>query len=1839
MFRRTRSGARRARRARSRCVAPLRYRKPLFELLEDRCLLAAVTVSNSNDVVNGNVTSIANLIATPGADGISLREAIQAANTDATADDITFSPALGGGTILLNVAQGLMPITQALTINASALVGGLTINANDPSAAPGDGIGIFNVSNNNGGTLIDVTLNGLRFTGGDSAGFGGAIRSSENLTIIGSTITGNRATGNGGGIAQQNTGTLTINSSTISNNTSGLDGGGILLFGPASMVIDNSTITGNNAPQSGAGIDAPNGTATPSTISINNTTIAGNIAGISSGGIHAVGSITATISNSTISGNVVNGGGNGGGIQASITSLTIVNSTISGNSTGGRGGGLYTIVDDMETLVIRHSTITRNISDSDISGAGSGGGVYLRGVPGGNGAAVIENTIIAGNTDFSNVAPDIDNTTNVDSVMITQSYTLVGNNKGSGLAAGGLIGTPAAPINPLLAALTNNGGPTRTHALLANSPAINTGDPAAVAGMLNVPTFDQRGTPFSRVAGGRIDIGAFELVPPPTMPTMMLLPSSDTGMFSNDRVTNKMQPAFGGVGPADRPVFVYAQQNDAQGQSLGDPFIVGTGVVGSDGTDGVLGNFLGAWEVTVEPLADGKYNFFARFDILVSDGDGGFLHVLSEAVGDTPRTFMFNGPLNIPDGGAAVAPVDVTGMPLFVADVNVTVNITHPNVGDLVLTLISPSGTPILLSNLRGGTGDNFTNTVFDDSATNSITGIVPAQAPFTGRFIPEEPLSTLFSEPANGTWRLLVTDNAATNTGQIVNWTLSISSPIMVVIDTVEPNTPFLDLLIDTGRSSVDNITKDNTPDVSMTTTDPNIALAKLLFTDNLKFRIYDRYQSSAQEVLIYDSAQDATADAFMTAGDMFTAATQLTRTLPQLFPNNPAIVNGALADGVHNLKLEVEDRAGNISHDFFLQITVDTTVPPVSFGLPDAASQIDGLAGESDSGVTTSPATFGDRVTSDTTPKLWGRAEANTAVRVYLDVNANGIIDLTTDPFLGQATAIPFDGNDAYPDGYWEITSALDLNQVNGVPKDGLRRLLVTAEDVAGNPMPASAGGVTVIPIINVGVDELHIFIDTQGPQITSVTVNALSTTEFDLFNPKPTQTGFTPLVNSLKITIRDLPSRVVQFLAENSFLYPALQLEQALAAGNYSLVGDHVGAIAIKSPIVVSNPIAPQFGATLTAVASTLNITASGLVGAAVQPEVGDYILVNNGPAAGQARRIVAYNSGTGQMTLDTPLLNLPAVGNVLTITKIATSAVTLSFFEPLPDDRYTLTVRDGLVDPAGNKLDGESHASEPQEDPVFPSGDGVPGGSFVARFTIDSRPEIGNYVSAHINIDANGNFIWDQPAVPVGGDETNVDLSFTLPVEDDGEVSFGGFSVHDLLFAGKFRQAQNGENGADGDRYFDQLAAYGFSNQLGAFRWIIDLNSNGVVDIDSEIFTLQPTLGNFNVAGAIPVAGNFDHNLDNGDEIGLYNAGKWYLDTNHNFVIGGGDTLVTTNLLGHPIVGDFDGDGFDDLAVFNNNVFTFDLFALGGLGVGPFPTIVWGFPGVLDRPVAADMDQDGIDDIGLWVPRSDATQPNGVAQWYFLISNDFDPAAPGVPFPHTPGSIAKINHAFTPTPFGKDIFTEFGDQLSLPIVGNFDPPVAASVGSSGLAGDYDGNGRVEAADQLVWRASYGSTTNMAADGNHDGKIDTADYVVWRNNLGAVAASGSGSATASANPLAVWTNLASPETAVSTAVPESPAPEAESTSTSTTDVVAVDDFFAQLDNETRERGTSAALSTAAPVWENDALLLTTLTVRTSEEAESDSAPSLADDRHADETLVDELLTEFAGVGAAFE
>jgi hypothetical protein len=157
--------------------------RPLrLEALEDRRLLAGVVVGNNLDVVNGNTTTIALLIANDGGDGISLREAILAANATAGADEVTFAAALSGQTITLGGTE--LAISEALTIDARPLAANVTINANQLSR-------IFNFTSTTG----DFILGGLTLTRGRTTGNsmgGGAIRSDSNdgLSIDQCTVSG-----------------------------------------------------------------------------------------------------------------------------------------------------------------------------------------------------------------------------------------------------------------------------------------------------------------------------------------------------------------------------------------------------------------------------------------------------------------------------------------------------------------------------------------------------------------------------------------------------------------------------------------------------------------------------------------------------------------------------------------------------------------------------------------------------------------------------------------------------------------------------------------------------------------------------------------------------------------------------------------------------------------------------------------------------------------------------------------------------------------------------------------------------------------------------------------------------------------------------------------------------------------------------------------------------------------------------------------------------------------------------------------------------------------------------------------------------------------------------------------------------------------------------------------------------------------------------------------------------------------------------------------------------------------------------------------------------------------
>ncbi|WP_223033704.1 GEVED domain-containing protein [Hanstruepera marina] len=104
----------------------------------------------------------------------------------------------------------------------------------------------------------------------------------------------------------------------------------------------------------------------------------------------------------------------------------------------------------------------------------------------------------------------------------------------------------------------------------------------------------------------------------------------------------------------------------------------------------------------------------------------------------------------------------------------VTVNITHPYDADVEIYLVgpAPNNTEIPLSISNGGSGANYTNTVFSDSGTTSINS---GFAPFSGTFSPEQPLSSFTDQENNGTWTLKVCDNyPSLDDGTLDSWSIS---------------------------------------------------------------------------------------------------------------------------------------------------------------------------------------------------------------------------------------------------------------------------------------------------------------------------------------------------------------------------------------------------------------------------------------------------------------------------------------------------------------------------------------------------------------------------------------------------------------------------------------------------------------------------------------------------------------------------------------------------------------------------------------------------------------------------------------------------------------------------------------------------------------------------------------------------------------------------------------------------------------------------------------------------------------------------------------------------------
>jgi parallel beta-helix repeat protein len=412
-----------------------------------------------------------------------LREAVSYAATLSGTQTITFSNQTNNGAV--NFHDGT---SRAITL------GGSDITVSSALTIIGPGASRLNISGNNMSCVflfnsgLTNTLSGLSIVSGVASGIS---KINGSLTLDDCVISGNSsvANGSGGGIDASN-GSLTLNRCTVMNNFAEGRGGGISAFN-CTVLINDCDIRDNTAnvlsSAIGGGIYAQGGS-----LNINNSTISGNTANNSGGGIAFFGVMTGTLTNCTIS----------------------------GNSVTNQGGAISLTAGPKITL--RHCTLSGNVStNSAVGGIRADGSTTV---------LTLANSIIANST-----GTDIGRAANT-------TLTLSGQNlvEDNSVTVGVIHG------DPLLGPLANNGGLTRTHALLAGSPAINAGDNSALAGL----TTDQRGSGFPRVINSTVDLGSFESATPMPLADWRVLHglaangSQDLGNPSADGVKNLLKYAF-----------------------------------------------------------------------------------------------------------------------------------------------------------------------------------------------------------------------------------------------------------------------------------------------------------------------------------------------------------------------------------------------------------------------------------------------------------------------------------------------------------------------------------------------------------------------------------------------------------------------------------------------------------------------------------------------------------------------------------------------------------------------------------------------------------------------------------------------------------------------------------------------------------------------------------------------------------------------------------------------------------------------------------------------------------------------------------------------------------------------------------------------------------------------------------------------------------------------------------------------------------------------------------------------------------------------------------------------
>jgi len=507
-----------------------------FAAADWRHLLDTITITFEDDGVNVPVgTTIADLKALQdGGQGITLREAVQAAEFSPGADTIV----LGSGTWRLGLsgdgddvsASGDLDVHDELTLRGA----GSGVTAIVMEAADKDRL----IEIHAGWSL---TLDGVTLSGGD-ANDGGAMRVSAGAALHAHdvVIDGNSADDDGGGIYAE--GELELNDVIVSNNTVGDSGGGIFGTAASDLTLDGVRVVNNAAMLGGGG-----GIEVDGSLAATDLEMRLNTAMRTGGALHVTGG--ATIDGGLFADNVASTGKGGAiGIDGTLVlsdaqfsdnvalesggaislggNAALERVTFEDNTAGESGGGLAQENSD-KVLTLKSVTFSGN-------DAKKGGGLYVRG------EAEIVNATFVGEEEKKDGRDDWDNKdeekggekggeeggeeggaiyaeelsevrvrnsvfqnnetgegdNSVKGEIVSTGFNVFSHTPGTGYAG---AASDLTGIDARLQPLAYNGGLVRTHAPSADSPLIN-------AGSITATTVDATG----QVRDAVPDIGAYE---------------------------------------------------------------------------------------------------------------------------------------------------------------------------------------------------------------------------------------------------------------------------------------------------------------------------------------------------------------------------------------------------------------------------------------------------------------------------------------------------------------------------------------------------------------------------------------------------------------------------------------------------------------------------------------------------------------------------------------------------------------------------------------------------------------------------------------------------------------------------------------------------------------------------------------------------------------------------------------------------------------------------------------------------------------------------------------------------------------------------------------------------------------------------------------------------------------------------------------------------------------------------------------------------------------------------------------------------------------------------------